>query len=85
MNYRAVIMSGIMTACLGSVFGWGAGQITLRRNSGQVQTTMSQPYQNLLQRRMIWIGAIAGFVLGAGQAGILAEKKREDQAMEREE
>ena len=79
MKYRTIIVSGIITACLGSVFGWGVGQIALRQRPSQVQLTMSQPYRVLYQRRLVWFGAIAGFLLGAGQACVLGEKKREDE------
>ncbi len=79
MNYRIVIVSGVMTAFLGSVFGWGMGQIALRQRPSQVQVTMSQPYRIFYQRRLVWIGAIGGFVLGAAQACVLGEKKREDE------
>lgn len=82
MKYRTVIVSGIMTACLGGVFGWGMGQIALRQRPSQVQVTMSQPYRVLYQRRIIWFGAIAGFLLGAGQACVLGEKDREDEEVE---
>jgi hypothetical protein len=63
------------------------GQIALRQKPSQVQITMSQPYRVLYQRRIIWLGAIAGFLLGAGQACVLGEKKREDEevAMENAE
>lgn len=79
MNYRVVIVSGLVTAMLGSVFGWGMGQVALRRHRSQIQISMSRPYQELYRRRMVWFGAIAGFVLGAGQATVLGEKKRVDE------
>jgi len=84
MNYRVIVMSGVITALLGSVFGWGLGQITLRQRPSQMQITMSRPYRTLLGRRLIWFGAIAGFALGAGQACVLGEKKREDEKVENE-
>ncbi|AIE74786.1 MULTISPECIES: hypothetical protein [unclassified Synechocystis] len=85
MNYRVVVLSGVMTALLGTVFGWGMGQIALRQRPSQVQVTMSQPYRIFYGRRLIWFGAIAGFVLGAGQACVLAERKREKEEMEKAE
>ncbi|MBD2618541.1 hypothetical protein H6G37_09965 [Synechocystis sp. FACHB-898] len=85
MNYRVIVLSGVMTALLGTVFGWGMGQIALRQRPSQVQVTMSQPYCTFYGRRLIWFGAIAGFVLGAGQACVLAERKKEKEAMEKAE
>ncbi|WLT37148.1 hypothetical protein NON20_14185 [Synechocystis sp. B12] len=76
MNYRVIVLSGVMTALLGTVFGWGMGQIALRQRPSQVQVTMSQPYRTFYGRRLIWFGAIAGFVLGAGQAVYWRRGKR---------
>ncbi|MFM1843521.1 MAG: hypothetical protein RLZZ490_2264 [Cyanobacteriota bacterium] len=78
MNYRVVILSGITCALVGSVFGWGVGQIALRQHSSQMKTYMSQPYQMLYGRRFIWIGAVVGFAIGAGQASILSQRHHSD-------
>jgi len=78
MNYRTVLLSGIMSALIGSVLGWGMGQIALRQRHSQMNTYMSQPYQSLYGRRLVWIGAIAGFVIGSGEAWVLGQRNRRD-------
>lgn len=78
MNYRVVILSGIMSALIGSVFGWGLGQVAMRQRHSQMSDYISQPYQRLYGRRLIWIGAIAGFAIGAGEACVLSQRKRRD-------
>jgi hypothetical protein len=78
MNYRVVFLSGVVSALIGSVFGWGMGQIALRQNNNQMNSYISQPYQLLYGQRLIWIGAIAGFAMGAGEACVLGQKHQRD-------
>ena len=78
MNYRIVLLSGIVSALIGSGFGWGMGQIALRQHHSQINSYMSRPYRMLYGRRLIWIGAIVGFAIGAGEACILSQRHRSD-------
>lgn len=78
MNYRVVILSGIICALVGSVLGWGMGQVALRQHTSQMNSYVSLPYRNLYERRLIWMGAIAGFAIGAGQASVLGQRHHHD-------
>jgi hypothetical protein len=78
MNYRLILAAGVMTSLIGATVGWGMGQIALRRQSSQVQTYVSQGYQELYGRRFLWLGAITGGLIGMGQAAVLQFKRAED-------
>ncbi|MEB3227921.1 MAG: hypothetical protein VKJ27_06020 [Synechocystis sp.] len=78
MNFRIVLLSGIVCALIGSVFGWGLGEIALRQHSSQMNSYVSLPYRKLYGRRLLWIGAVVGFAVGAGQAGILSQRRPHD-------
>ncbi|MEY2985518.1 MAG: hypothetical protein RLZZ568_2135 [Cyanobacteriota bacterium] len=78
MNYRVVILSGILCAFIGSVLGWGMGEMALRQHSSQMSRYVSPAYRQLYGRRLIWMGAIVGFAIGAGQAGILSQRHHRD-------
>lgn len=78
MNYRLILAAGVMTTLIGATVGWGMGQIALRRQTSQVQTYVSQSYHELYSRRFIWLGAVAGGLIGMGQASVLQLKRAED-------
>ena len=76
MNYRVIFLSGVISALLGSMFGWGMGQIALRQHHSQMNSYMSLPYRLLYGRRLIWIGAIASFAIGTGEACVLCQRNQ---------
>ncbi len=79
MNYRLILATGLITSTLGATLGWGVGQMALRRYPSQMRTHVSQGYQTLYDRRLVWVGAIAGGLIGMGQVCVLQMKKLEDQ------
>lgn len=75
MNIRLIFFSGIVTALIGSVIGFGAAQLG-QRDFNHLRYE-SQSYQNLY-RNYAWIGAGLGFVTGVGQACVRELKAQRD-------
>jgi hypothetical protein len=84
MNYRSVIATGLVTATIGATLGWGMGQIALRHSPSQLRTSLSDNYQNLYNRQFIWLGAIAGGLIGMGQNAVMQLKTQEDKQREKD-
>ncbi len=78
MNYRKILLAGIISALIGMVFGWGLGEIAMRQNQSQMRTYVSKPFRTLYTRRLIWITTIVGFAVGSGEACFLGQKKLRD-------
>jgi len=84
MNYRLVIATGVVTAIIGATLGWGMGQIALRRSSSQIRTSLSANYHNLYNHQFVWLGAIAGGLIGMGQNSVMQLKTQEDKQREKD-
>ena len=75
MNYRKVLLAGIISALMGTVFGWGLGEIAMRQRESQMRTYISQPFRKLYTRRLIFITTFMGFMVGSGEACVLGQKQ----------
>lgn len=75
INYRLVAYAGIMTALLGSLFGWAVSYIG--QPDLELQKYESEFYQKL-HRRYPLIGGGLGLAAGSGFAIISQHKKQRD-------
>jgi len=80
LNVKVVLASALASALVGSVIGFGAGQIAVRQHSSQVLTFYSDRYLNLYNNQYIWVGAISGFLFGVGQSCVLQLKAEDEKS-----
>lgn len=83
MNFKLVFASGVISALIGAMIGYGIGQIALTRNVSQIRSINSIYYQNLYGRNFAWIGAGAFFAIGMGQECLRQLKQEQEQNHER--
>lgn len=84
MNYKLVLVAGLVTSIVGGVLGWGMGQIALRQKPSQLRTSLSAGYQDLYNRQFIWLGALTGGLIGMGQECVRQLKDEEDRRRDEE-
>ena len=79
INPRTVFASGIISALIGAMIGYGAGYLALNRHgNSQIYRYNSQAYEQLYTHKFIWIGAIAGLLIGMGQDCVLQMKNEQE-------
>ena len=78
MNFKLVFASGVIAALIGSVIGYGIGNIALLNNTSQIRSVYSEYYKNLYGRNFIVIGALGGLAIGMGQECLRQMKQQQD-------
>ena len=79
INPRTVSASGIISALIGAMIGYGAGYLALNRHgNSQIYRYNSQAYEQLYTHKFVWIGAIAGLLIGMGQDCVLQMKREQE-------
>jgi membrane protein YqaA with SNARE-associated domain len=83
INFKLMLASGVISALIGAMIGYGAGYLALNRHgSSQIHSYNSQSYERLYKHQFIWIGAIAGLLVGMGQSCVQQIKNQQEEEQE---